>query len=242
MNNSFTDILHYLQESRFLVLLVGITLGLSACDDIIEEPDISEDTVFILAPLEGSNIIDNNISFNWEAVNDARAYTVQVASPGFVDAVQLALDSTIVRDTLGNLPTKISATLFNGNYQWRVRAENAGFATPYSTAAFIVNGDEDIDLVAPNTPVLVSPADGTSQDETEVNFSWNREDISGSPERDSIYIYTDDALLNLELKGLGANKSFETALTTNTYYWLVRAFDAAGNASPNSDVFELTIN
>ncbi len=218
-------------------------LGIFAsCEDIIEEPDISNQTVFILAPLEGSTINDNRISFNWEAVTDARAYTVQVASPTFADAVQLALDSTLVRDTLGFLSTNIQQTLFNGNYEWRVRAENAGFSTLYSIASFTVSGEEDLDLIAPNTPTLVSPADMSAQDETEVTFTWNREAISGSAERDSIYIYTDQTLDILELKGLGANKSFTTSLNSNTYYWFVQAFDAAGNSSPPSTVFELTIN
>jgi hypothetical protein len=225
-----------------LVLPAILIISLLSCEEIIEEPNISEETVFILAPLEGSSIGSNTISFNWEEVLDSRAYTVQVASPDFTNAVQLALDSTLVRDTLGFLPTKVQTLLSNGNYQWRVRAENASFETPYTTASFVVNGDEDIDLLAPNTPVLLSPANNSSQDETDVGFSWSREDIPGTAESDSIYIYTDQALQTLESKDRGANKAYNTNLGANTYYWRVRAFDTAGNLSDFSETFELTIN
>ena len=224
------------------MILLGISLSSISCEEIIEEPDITEETVSILAPLEGSMVDNNTVSLNWEEVIDTRAYTVQVASPSFAEAVQLALDSTLVRDTLGFLPTKVETTLLNGNYQWRVRAENASFLTAYTTASFVVNGDEDIDLIAPNTPIPVSPPDGTTQTETAVAFSWSRQDISGSAELDSIYIYTDQALQNLQLKDLGANKAYNTTLESNTYYWRIRAFDTAGNSSDFSEVYELTIN
>lgn len=222
----------------FFLILAFVT----ACDDIIEVPEINEQEIIVLAPLEGAVITGNDVSFNWNAIEDAREYKVEVAQPNFANAAQIVLDSLFVEDSLGLIATKIQRTLLNGNYQWRIKGRNGGIETPFTTNSFTVDGDENIDLVPPNTPTLVAPVDNATQDETSVSFSWSREDIAGSAERDSIYIYTDEALQTLELKALGANKSFDTTLNSNTYYWLVQAFDAGGNKSADSEVFQLTIN
>jgi len=213
-----------------------------SCDDILEVPEIDKEEITVLAPLNGAIINGNSVRFNWNALEDARSYKLEVAQPNFANASQIVLDSIIVEDTLGTLVTKVQSTLLNGNYEWRVKGRNGGIETPFTTNAFSVDGDENIDLVPPNTPTLLTPADGTIQDETSVSFSWTREAISGSTESDSIYIYTDVDLQNLEVKDLGANKSYNTTLSSNTYYWVVQAFDARGNKSVDSEVFKLTIN
>lgn len=213
-----------------------------ACDDILEVPDISEQQITVLAPLEGTSVTNNRVNFNWNALADVDGYRVQVATPSFDNAAQFVLDSLFAKDSLGQLNTKTQLALINGNYQWRIKGVNSAYETAFNTNAFIVNGDADADLIAPNTPSLVSPANDSSQDSTSVSFTWTREDISGSAELDSIYIYTDQALQNLNLKGLGTDKSFETTLEANTYYWLVQAFDEAGNNSEDSVVFSLTVN
>tara|TARA_R110000796_G_scaffold81456_2_gene179407 strand:- start:4662 stop:5354 length:693 start_codon:yes stop_codon:yes gene_type:complete len=224
----------------FVVGLV-ITLFLS-CDDIIELEDISNQEILVLAPKEGSIIGSNTVNFNWEKVNDATAYHMQIAQPDFENASQILVDSTMVEDTLGFVSTRIEKALLNGSYQWRIKASNSGFETGYVTFGFEVQGDENADIIPPNTPELVTPLNEATQEDTAVNFSWRREDISGTTERDSIYIYKEEDLLTLELKGLGANKTFLTTLTSGkTYYWRVKAFDAS-NESEASSVFKFTIN
>ncbi len=229
-------------ELKKIIGIVILGFLIMACDDIIEEEDLANRQVTVLAPLEDAIINTNEVSFNWNTVEDARTYKVEVAQPNFENAAQVLLDSLVAPDTLGTIQTRVRAILLNGNYQWRVKALNGGFETPFTTNGFTVDGDENIDLTAPNTPNPITPEDGVIQDETDVLFIWFREDVPGTAERDSIYIYTDEALQNLERKGLGANKSFRVTLSSNTYYWLVQAFDAAGNESDDSVVFELTIN
>ncbi len=218
-----------------------ILVSLSSCEDILEVPDISNQTVSILAPTEGSSLTTNVVGFNWEAVEDATAYTVQVATPNFENAAQFNLDSVVQVDTLGQITTRINQTLFNGNYQWRVKAFNSDYETVYTQSSFQVNGDEDLDLTPPNTPQLVAPANGAAQTETTVDFSWTREDVAGTPERDSIFVYSDETLGSLTTKALGANKTYSTTVSAGTYYWLVKAYDAGGNESDASTTFNFTI-
>lgn len=225
-----------------ITLLVATLIFIWACDDILEVPDISDQEITVLAPLDGTSVGNNQVNFNWNALEDVDGYRVQVASPNFENASQFLLDSLFAKDTLGALNTRLSLTLLNGNYQWRIKGVNSGYETAFSSHGFLVNGDPDADLIPPNTPSLIGPPDETVQDNTTVSFSWSRDDINGSAERDSIYIYTDEALQNLSQKALGANKNFDATLEVNTYYWLVQAFDAAGNSSADSEVFTLTIN
>ncbi|MGP1994245.1 hypothetical protein D9V96_020360 [Zobellia laminariae] len=229
-------------QLKTTIAFLALLLVICSCDDILEVPDISNKEITVLAPIEGAVVSDNQVSFNWNALEDVDGYRMQVATPSFANAAQFIVDSLMVSDTLGVLKTNVAQALLNGNYQWRVKAVNSGYETPFSTQSFTVNGDPNVDLVAPATPNLLTPENAASQEETTVSFNWSREDINGSTELDSIYIYTDEALQNLSQKGLGANKSFSATLEADTYYWLVQAFDKAGNTSEKSSVFSLTIN
>lgn len=227
---------NYHYSMLFLVVM------LSACDDIIELEDLSARELTVLAPKEGSTPNTNTVNFNWEEVEDATSYQVQIAQPTFENASQIVLDSVVSLDTLGYVPTNLNHKLLNGAYQWRIRAKNSGFNTAYFTFNFEVNGDENADIIAPNTPVLILPTSGTSQDETAVTFTWSRVDVAGTAERDSIFIYEDENLETIFEKGLGANKSYSATLAAgSTYYWRVRAFDTA-NESEYSETFTVTIN
>lgn len=229
-------------RTRTFIAVAWIFLfGLMACEDILEVPDISEQSVKLLAPSDGSVLDDNLVNLNWEGVEEATGYSVQVASPNFENAAQILLDSVIEMDTLGYLPNQIRQSLFNGNYEWRVKAFNSGFETIYFSNGFQVNGDEDLDLTPPNTPQLIAPANGSDTSDTEIGFTWSREDVPGTAERDSIFIYSDENLQELATKAVGANKSYTTTLSAGTYYWLVRAFDTAGNESGDSSTFNFTI-
>ncbi|MEQ5791612.1 hypothetical protein J4E06_11155 [Muricauda sp. NFXS6] len=229
-------------KTRIIVIALIVSFGLLSCEDILEVPDISEQTVNLLAPSNGTVLEDNAVNLNWEGVEEATGYNVQVASPSFDNAAQILLDSIIEVDTLGYLPTQVRQSLFNGTYEWRVRAFNSGFETLYSSNSFQVNGDEDLDLTPPNTPQLLSPDNGSDSSNTEVEFTWNREDVSGTTERDSIFIYSDESLQDLDTKALGANKTHSASLSAGTYYWFVQAFDTAGNESETSNTFNFTIN
>ena len=229
-----------MRKNFFFILTIGVTI--LACEDILEEVDISGRRVTVLAPLDNTVLTSNEVNFNWDAVEDADFYRFQLAKPDFVSTQQVVSDSIIEIDSLGYGRTQVKFTLLNGNYTWRVKAVNSGFETPYQVNSFRVQGDEDIDVISPNTPQLVAPANGFSQAETRVDFSWVREDISGTAEFDSIFFFVDENLSKLLSKDIGANKSYSATVAQGTYYWYVKAYDTAGNESENSEVFSFTLN
>lgn len=102
-----------------------------SCDDIIEVPDISDDTVTILAPTDGTNLTTTSVTFNWNTLEDSDNYRIQIASPTFANAEQLLTDSLITE-------TNFDITLQAGDYEWRVRAENSEYQTVYTIQSFSI--------------------------------------------------------------------------------------------------------
>ena len=123
------------------MLVLILVLSNYSCEEIIEEQDITFENVQLLAPTDGAAIPTNTINLNWEDVEGATAFQVQLAVPDFQTAVQFVLDTVMVQDTLGGINTRISnLNLPNGTYAWRVRGLNSGFSTDYATASFLVIG------------------------------------------------------------------------------------------------------
>jgi hypothetical protein len=114
----------------FLVILVFV-----ACDDIIEVVDISDKTVAILAPTNGSVVHTTLVNFSWQALEDAETYRVQVVTPTFNEAAQILLDTIVTK-------TYVSGELNINDFEWRVKAVNSGYETPYTTQHFSVIGGE----------------------------------------------------------------------------------------------------
>jgi len=123
---------------------------LCSCEDILEVPDISEQEVVLLAPSDGTVLDVNIVNLNWKAVDEAEEYKVQVATPNFDNASQLVLDSIVKMDSLGYVSTQLHQNFMNGSYQWRVKAFNSGFETPYTVSGFQIMNNEDMDAEYPD--------------------------------------------------------------------------------------------
>lgn len=116
---------------KYTFTLLVLLLITTACDDIIEVEDISNKKVTILAPTNNATLTASNITFSWQALEDAEQYNIQIATPDFENAIQIVLDSSITA-------TNYTKTIEAGNYQWRVNAKNSGFQTVYTTQSFLV--------------------------------------------------------------------------------------------------------
>jgi hypothetical protein len=102
-----------------------------SCSEIVGVEDISNKTVSVLAPTNGAILNMGTLIFTWDSVEDAEEYKLQIVTPSFENAIQILTDSTLTT-------TSFSTTLENGNYQWRIRAENSGYQTQYSTQNFTI--------------------------------------------------------------------------------------------------------
>ncbi|ARV08208.1 hypothetical protein BTO05_00595 [Winogradskyella sp. PC-19] len=102
-----------------------------SCEEIIEVEDISQAQIDILAPTNDAVLNTTQLRFSWQDLEFSEYYRLQVATPNFLEAIQ------IVEDTL------ISTTEFNkilqvGDYQWRIKAINSAYQTQYQTQSFSI--------------------------------------------------------------------------------------------------------
>lgn len=293
-----------------------------ACEEIVLETDISDQAVSLIAPYDGAQFASTGITFTWNPIENGTQYQIQIARPDFNNPLQIITDTTI--DT-----TSFTTQLNIGQYEWRVRAVNSAYATPFTTRSFTIVSNEDfqsnsvallspandiitntaaqslswssvigatayhlqivdntstvifeqdviptsysytfpegnyqwkiratngsqntlysarsllVDTTAPNTPILTTPANLSSSSDSEVTFQWTRTPVSGSSEKDSLYIYSNQNLTNLVYKNLQGSPYTTSTLNNGTYYWFVKSFDEAGNTSQQSTVFSFTLN
>jgi hypothetical protein len=308
---------------RLLYCLPLLLLMLYSCEEILLEDDISDQTVRLVAPVDGAQFNSTGITFTWEPIENGTKYRIQIARPDFDNPMQILVDNTvettsfttqlnvgeyewrvqaingsyetafstrsitilsnedfqsnsvtlsspdnnlvtndnlqtlswqpvlgatgyhsqIVNSANGNIiyDEDITGSSFNytfpdGNYLWRVRATNGSQNTLYSSRSLLV------DTTAPNTPVLVAPANLTNTSNNNISFEWTRPSIAGTAEKDSIYVYSNQTLTTLVYKNEETSPYATSTLDEGTYWWYVKAFDAAGNVSSQSSVFRFTLN
>lgn len=191
---------------------------------VVSDTDFQSNTIVLSAPTDNLITKTKLQSLSWQSIIGAKGYQLQVYDSNNVLKTDQALTSTTV-----------NYTFLEGSYTWRVRATNGAQQTLYSSRSILV------DSTVPNTPVLSIPANASTTTNTNLSFEWSRTPISGSAEKDSIYIYKDNTLTTLQLKNEGVSP-FSATLDLGTYYWFVKAFDQAGNVSNRSTTFSFTVN
>lgn len=191
---------------------------------IISNADFQSNVVILSSPI--NNLVTNTPlqNLNWQSIIGATNYQVQI-----IDG-----NNTIIKDQTITA-TSLSYSFSEGNYDWKVRATNGTEQTLYSSRSILV------DTTIPNTPILSAPSNLSTTTIKDIVFQWNRTPIVGSVEKDSIYIYKNNALTILSQKN-EANSPFSVNLDSGIYYWFVKSFDQAGNKSNSSSVFSFTIN
>lgn len=122
-------------------IIIGVfllVLFVSSCEELLEVTDISNESVELLAPSESTIVTQSNVNFSWNEVFEATKYRVQVAAPNFENAAQIVIDTTIVIDSTftGN---RITKSLVNSAYEWRIKAMNNSYETEFSSSKFEVN-------------------------------------------------------------------------------------------------------
>ena len=160
--------------------------------------------------------VDENVNFSWDFVEDAEDYRIQVAQPDFDNTIQIVLDS-IVTST-----TNFTQTLSSGNYQWRVRADNSGYSTAYTTNSFAVESTPE-DISSAQVTLLAPAIDLTFTTSDTLSFSWesapgaNSYTIQiASPNFESATVIVED------INQTGSSFT-TTELDAGSYEWRVRA-------------------
>ncbi len=189
----------------------------------------------LVAPADDATLPAAEVPFEWTAVEGADTYHLHVATDAdFNDLVvnEAALTATTVTKTMPG----------DGDYYWRVRAENAAENGPWSEVwHFTV---ETPVCVTPEAPTLLFPEDGSTVENGQPTFQWSAvADATGYEIAIGLLPNVSDALID----EMTTETEFTpaTPLTAGeTYYWWVLAVNTAGGcdtASEWSPIWSFTV-
>ncbi|MEL6252626.1 MAG: hypothetical protein AAFR87_11495 [Bacteroidota bacterium] len=223
-------------KKSFLYIFLLLT-GFYSCTEFLS-PDVEEESIEIISPIDSLYVSDSAVSFWWEENEDAENYRFQLVSPDF-DNPSLIFD-TLMLDRL------IGLSLDEGSYLWRVRIENEGSESMYQTRSFV------LDNTAPNIPEPISPISGGVLDINTQLLSWQSADspINGEIYRvkDSAFIFSSGptpALLGSALIDFESEKKWDISDLSleagKSYSWKIVSIDRAGNRR-ESGSFSFTLN
>lgn len=201
--------MNVLRKYTYLTVLLFVVI---ACEEIITVPNISNDTVVLIAP--GKNVTvkaEQPTTFFWDKLKDADSYILQVAMPNFTNAVKVTLDTLVSKSSF------TVSTLEQGNYEWRVKGVNASYETTYSSNKF----SAAIDLTTQEIQLL-TPTNNEEKKEGTITFSW--EELAGVEKYELQLAKTDftnssNIITTKEI----AETTYTQNLTEGTYKWRVKA-------------------
>ncbi|WP_431166737.1 hypothetical protein [Tenacibaculum halocynthiae] len=113
-----------------LTIIISICSLLNSCEAIFIK-NISNEKIVLLAPSDNTQLDAGLISFNWQTIEDADNYNIQIATPNFKSATKILLDTIINNKS-------IDKDLTSSQYEWRVKAMNTEYETSYSTNSFTI--------------------------------------------------------------------------------------------------------
>ncbi|PCI94574.1 MAG: hypothetical protein COB15_13715 [Flavobacteriales bacterium] len=194
---------------------------LFSCDDFVEK-DIENEAISLLSPKNNLLTIQPTHTFWWDLLEGAEVYNMQIVEGTFSAVTYLVLDTTINNN-------KFSVTLYPGSFQWRVRGQNNGGETHYTT--FNLTIDSTLDISNIHVPLSL-PLDNEITNSDSITFTW--QSITGA----DVY--------NIEIHdgAWGTQYSTPASMTATTYtevlpegiyVWAVSGFN---NTTLTSTPFE----
>lgn len=184
---------------------------LIACEAVFED-DLSNKSVVLVSPSNDVKIDKDSINFKWNSVENADTYTLQIVTPSFDKAEQVLLDTTLSKTFF------LKKNIQQGNYQWRLKAQNSEYETNFSVGSFNVY----IENLSNRKVSLVAPINNIELDKDDVTFSWNSlkdaENYTLQVVRPS-FENAKSTILDTTVTGT----SFVKKITKGNYQWRVRA-------------------
>ena len=172
----------------------------------------------LTSPLDGLTGTDTTLVLNWETAEGALNYEYRVSTDSTFQTVSYT-------DTTGSTSeAPLTGLDFLTEYHWQVRAFGAEDTSAWSEPFSFTTKIE-----APETPMLVSPADSVSEQPVTLELSWNE---AARAESYIVEVSTDSAFATFHIQDMVSDTSFiATGLDYLTdYYWRVRSTNSTGES------------
>ena len=158
---------------------------------------------------------NDSLTLNWNPVPEAQQFEYIISNQTNILETHNITTNNIVHLNLGE-----------GYYSAKVRAQGSFTNTAYAEINFA------IDTSAPTSISQIFPTNNHVFNSNQIAISWGAPTNEISPERDSLYFYTDASGNSIISKLSVSANSLDTTLSTGVYYWSVKRFDQVGLQSP----------
>lgn len=132
----------------------------SAVSQFVNTPSSSPSTPSLSSPSSGASLSGDTVSFRWAAASGAYDYTFELASNSNFEDAQVFANVGLGID-LSGMPEN-DMTLY-----WRVKANNSRGSSSYASRSFT-----SVPSAVPNPVSILTPAQGSTNNDSEVLFSW----------------------------------------------------------------------
>jgi hypothetical protein len=197
---------------------------------VIYPSTLSDQVLQVSLPSSGLSVSKPQVRYEWLKLFGAATYRLQVDRNNFLD--EKNMDLNITTENLVFLQTLIA----EGNYQFRIRAENATENSKWSAVRTFT-----YDATGPERPLLSTPLNRQLVSRP-VKLVWNR--VSDA-DKYEVWVYKSDGETPYSSsypKTVTATElSFDAGDPGEMVAWRVRAFDKAGNAGAYSETRTFTI-
>ena len=164
-------------------------------------------SVTIISPQDSSSGLFNSVKFVWSTSPTALAYTIQLST-------SINFNSLTVNQSIADTSFSVSTLLASTIYYCRVRAENLGGASTWTTTTIATKL---------NIPSLESPAAGSLNVNLKPTFGWS---TLGSATKYTIQlsISPDFSVITRSAETAIMLLSLDSLTRATKYYWRVRAY------------------
>nr|WP_319511365.1 hypothetical protein [uncultured Draconibacterium sp.] len=198
----------------------------------INNNDLSETTLQLLAPDNNKMINQKNITFNWEQLDSNVKYEFVLKNGNWNDENVISVFQTE--------NTQTSLSLDEGEYSWGVKAidKTNNSETIFSFRTF------SIDFTPPTTPMLVYPSHNATLEDYSVTFTWDDGSVSSESNTYEweLFKISGSSIISIAAENTPSSSFGYSFNAEGSYRWKVRTKDLAGNKSDYSESWDFTIS
>lgn len=201
----------------------------------VASDDLSNQSVSLQTPSENFYTNNKNLICSWNAVENAESYN-------FILIKKLGGEQTVFQqEGITTVSHSFNETTLDedAEYVWKVKAVNTTTETSFAERSFF------IDTAIPGQPSLSLPADEETIAPSTITFNWTNGADSGNIQSaitNTLEISTDVNFNTITHSASTVNNSIQYEfISDNTYYWRVKAVDAANNQSDYSTVRSIIV-
>lgn len=177
----------------------------------------------LLSPDSESTAQPISLTCSWNLVTNATTYHYELSTSSSFEPM-IMNDSTLTTNS-----KTVSSLSYNTIYYWRIRAANSdGWGNWSSVWRFTTTAAP---TSAPAAPVLLSPSNGATDQETSLYLTWNAS-TNATAYRAQVSTSSNFSSLFSDIQNItGTSVSITSLANSTTYYWRVNASNSAGTSA-----------